>query len=97
MPTYDARPVATAASSAASVSSIGVSSSQMCTCHRSTWSTPRRRSDWSRLASRLPREASYRRATAAEPEAGLGGDDDLVAGDDGAEQAAEQLLGRALP
>ena len=51
-PTYDARPLLTAMSSALSVSSTGVASDQTCTCHRSRWSTPRRFSEVSRHWSR---------------------------------------------
>jgi hypothetical protein len=61
MPTYAARPVLTAKSSAPRVSSTGVSSVHTCTCHRSTWSTPSLLSDPSSVASRLPREVSSTR------------------------------------
>ncbi len=59
-PTYRARPEETARSSACRVSSVGVAGSYACTCHRSTWSVPRRRSEASRAFSRWPREASVR-------------------------------------
>ena len=51
-PTYAARPVETAVSSAERVSSIGALSDQTCTCQRSTESTPSRCSDRSRQLSR---------------------------------------------
>ena len=51
-PTYAARPVETAVSSAERVSSIGVLSDQTCTCQRSTESTPSRCNDRSRQLSR---------------------------------------------
>ena len=49
-------------STALRVSSMGVSGSQACNCHRSMWSTPSRRKDPLRLLSRWLREASNLRS-----------------------------------
>src|SRR3990170_6320024 len=62
MPAYLVLPDATAASTAPSVSSSGVSGLQACTCQRSTWSVPRRCSEPSSASSKPRRDVSTTRS-----------------------------------
>ena len=93
-PTYRTRPLFTARSSAASVSSSGVRASYPCTCQRSTWSVPSRRSDASSGAA--GGRGSRRGGRGRPRSAGLGRDQQLVARDQVLQQRADHRLGVAV-
>ena len=82
-------------SSAAIASSHGVTGSQACSCHRSTWSVPSRASEASRADSRWPREVPRPIGPGPVCAVRLGRDEHLVARDDVGEQPTEHALALA--
>ena len=94
-PTYAARPVATAVSSADSVSSMGSCRTRRAPATGPRESTPSRSQRQVEAAQQVAARGVHHPAAAAHADPGLGRHDHVAARDHVAEQPAEQLLRRA--